>query len=121
MSDIMSYIRSGRAVEDDPNGYMLDLEPWDEETARRIARSSGVELTPEHFEVLGFLREFYAEHGPSRHAREIARELDQAFHARGGNQYLYRLFPEGPVHQGMAIAGLPVPSDSVDPAFGNSI
>jgi sulfur relay (sulfurtransferase) DsrC/TusE family protein len=46
--------------------------------------------------------------------------LESNFAEQGGHEYLRRLFPGGPVRQGMIIAGLPVPPHTEDAGFGTS-
>ena len=46
--------------------------------------------------------------------------LDEHYAEQGGRKYLRRLFPQGPVAQGMRIAGLPVPPHTEDEGFGIS-
>jgi tRNA 2-thiouridine synthesizing protein E len=52
--------------------------------------------------------------------RELGDILDEAFSDQGGRQYLRRLFPQGPVAQGMRFAGLPIPAHSEDGGFGTA-
>lgn len=98
----------------------LDLQEWSEEQARRIAADEGIELTEAHWEVIHCLRDYYLDQGPPKHGREIDDMLDEYFDDRGGRKYLHRVFPEGPVAQGMRIAGLQVPSYTEDEGFGTS-
>ena len=44
--------------------------------------------------------------------------LNEVFAGHGGRKYLWRLFPGGPVTQGLRIAGLPLPPHSGDKGFG---
>jgi tRNA 2-thiouridine synthesizing protein E len=97
----------------------LDLQDWDEEQGRRQAEQEGIELTEAHWEVVRYLRNYYLEHEPPESGRVLSDMLDNAFAARGGRKYL-RLFPEGPVAQGLRIAGLPVPAYTEDEGFGIS-
>jgi len=46
--------------------------------------------------------------------------LDIEYAEQGGRKYLRRLFPEGPVAQGMRIAGLPVPPHTENEGFGTN-
>jgi tRNA 2-thiouridine synthesizing protein E len=46
--------------------------------------------------------------------------LDMRFAHEGGRRWLRKLFPEGPVFQGMQIAGLPVPPHTEDAGFGTA-
>jgi TusE/DsrC/DsvC family sulfur relay protein len=98
----------------------LDLQEWDEEQGRRQAEQEGIELTEAHWEVVRYLRNYYLEHEPPESGRVLSDMLDNAFAAQGGRKYLRRLFPDGPVAQGLRIAGLPVPAYTEDEGFGIS-
>jgi sulfur relay (sulfurtransferase) DsrC/TusE family protein len=70
--------------------------------------------------VIQRLRDYYLENGSVESGRELGDILDEAFSDQGGRQYLRRLFPQGPVTQGMRFAGLPVPAHSEDEGFGTA-
>ncbi len=97
----------------------IEFEDWTEEIASNIAQMESIELTEAHWSVIRFLREHYAQHGRSRHARTISDALEKKFQIQGGLKYLYSLFPDGPVNQGTRIAGVPVPMDSRNNSFGS--
>ena len=120
MPDIRKFIVDRGAHEADPAGHMFGLEEWNEQIAMDRASEEGIRLTDDHWAVLRFLREHYRQHGPGPHARRIAQALDERFARHGGREYLYRLFPQGPVRQASRIAGLPAPAIVADPSFGTS-
>jgi TusE/DsrC/DsvC family sulfur relay protein len=97
-----------------------ELDNWDIETGRRIAASEGIELDDARLRVVNSLRDYYLEHGLAENGRELGDMLDERFSAEGGRKYLRELFPEGPVAQGMKIAGLPVPRHTEDQGFGTA-
>ncbi len=97
-----------------------ELDNWDVETGRGIAASEGIELDDEHLAVVEYLRSYYLDNGPVEHGRELGDLLETRFADAGGRKYLRRLFPEGPVSQGMKIAGLPVPDNTEDAGFGTA-
>lgn len=97
-----------------------ELDNWSIETGRRLAASEGLELDEERLAVVQCLREYYLEHGLADSGRELGDMLDGQFGKAGGRAYLRRLFPEGPVAQGLKIAGLPVPGDTEDAGFGTA-
>lgn len=107
---------------DDPQraGREHDLQPWGEAEAQQRAAREGIELTQEHWEVLQRLRDHYLEHGLPSSGRDVSDFLDGEFADLGGRKYLRRLFPNGPVAQGMRIAGLPIPAHTEDAGFGIS-
>ena len=45
----------------DKEGYLLELSDWSSEVAAALAEREALELTPEHWEVLELLRQFYQE------------------------------------------------------------
>ena len=110
--DVSSPVREDRERE---------LGKWTKEQAIRTAEKDGIALTDEHWCVIDCLRDYYLEKGLSQSARELSDMLEAEFTGKGGLKYLYRLFPKGPVSQGMRIAGLPLPAYTKDTGFGSSI
>lgn len=51
----------GRSIELDKDGYLADLNDWSPEVATALAVQNDIELTPEHWEILQLLRNFYDE------------------------------------------------------------
>lgn len=94
---------------------------WSRDQGLETAKSEGLILAQNHWEVVQALQEYFARHAnqPAIHVRELHDALDEKFHAKGGIRYLYQIFPKGPVAQGCRIAGLPLPSGSVDRGFGS--
>jgi len=97
-----------RAVPTDSEGYLQRLDDWSEAFARALAREEGLVLTPEHWEVIRFLRTYFHEHGVQAQVRVMIRHFARAWGpARGNNHYLHDLFPVGgPQKQGNRLAGL---------------
>ena len=98
----------------------IDLQGWSRDDGVKLAAKEGLELTEAHWHVIDFLRNRYLEQGDPESAREVAEDLEAAFEEQGGDRYLRRLFPGGPVSQGSRIAGLTVPAYSTDTSFGTS-
>ena len=85
---------------------------------REMAVKEGIELSDEHLGVVEALRDYYLELGEAENGRDLEEMLDEVFDGHGGRKYLWRLFPGGPVSQGMRLAGLPLPPHSGDKGFG---
>lgn len=101
---------AGRRIAADAQGYLRRLEDWDEALAGELARRDGLALTPEHWDVLRFLRDYYLAYRMAPGMRLLVKELGTRFgQDKGNSRYLYRLFPEGPAKQACRYAGLPKP------------
>lgn len=110
----MSYMLHGNAFEHDEEGYLKDLSIWNKELAELIAQSENIDMTPEHWEVVDFLREYYEEYQIAPAIRILVKEMKKKFGSDKGDQkYLYTLFPYGPAKQACKIAGLPKPTGCV--------
>jgi tRNA 2-thiouridine synthesizing protein E len=98
----------GRPVATDSEGYLLNLADWSEAFARALAREEGLELTPAHWEVIRFLRDYWHSHGVQAQVRVMIKHFSQRWGAeRGSNHALHALFPiGGPQKQGNRLAGL---------------
>lgn len=119
MSDILKHISPATDIDRDDSGAPTELQTWSPDAVSSRAQALGVNLSLEHLAVLQFLHQYASEHPSTKHARHFLEAAGAAFHAQGGKQYLYRLFPGGPVRQGFALAGIPVPEDSADASFGS--
>jgi len=86
------------------------LDMWSEDIGRALAANEDLKLGDAHLAVIYSLRDHFFEHGFAKAGRVLGDMLDARFQDAGGRKYLRRLFPNGPVAQGMRIAGLPVPN-----------
>ena len=103
----MGYLVQGVELETDADGYLLEAN-FTDEAVEAIAAAEGVALTPEHWEVIRYLRDEYQEHGHTPNFRNMLKGF-QAIRPEADSQYLYELFPMGPAKQAVKLAGLPQP------------
>mgnify|MGYP001609417960 CR=1 FL=1 len=105
---------NGKSYETDEEGYLANLSDWSEDVARFLAQQENVELSPNHWEVVNFLREYYSEYQIAPAIRVLTKAIGKKLGAdKGNNKYLYELFPYGPAKQACKIAGLPKPTGCV--------
>ena len=110
----MAYTVNGKTVEADEEGYLVNINEWNEDLAGLIAKDENVAMTAEHWEVVNFLREYYAEYQIAPAVRVLTKAIAKKMGPdKGSNKYLYELFPYGPAKQACKIAGLPKPTGCV--------
>lgn len=97
---------AGTEVQLNEEGYMEQMDQWNEEIAKEIAGDIGIELTDKHFEVLHYLRE-KTEAGEALTIRKVGKS--GITDIKG----LYTLFPKGPLKFSSKIAGIPKPASCV--------
>jgi tRNA 2-thiouridine synthesizing protein E len=101
-------------AEVDEEGYLLNIGDWSKEIALAMAAEDEIELTPEHWEVINFLKEYFEEYDFAPAVRVLTKAIAKRLgNDKGNSRYLYSLFPYGPAKQGCRFAGLPKPTGCV--------
>lgn len=102
---------NGATIVTDKEGYLQDSEQWNEDVAKYIASIEGIDMTPERWQIVHFVRNFYITYDTSPAMRALVKALQVSHGAEKGNsRYLYRLFPKGPAKIPTKLAGLPKPA-----------
>lgn len=98
-------------VERDVEGYLVEPDNWTEEIAETLAREEGLELKPEAWIAIRFMREYYNEHKVAPDIRHVASHLaeQKGWDKNEAKNYLFQLFPYGYVKQTCKIAGMKRP------------
>ena len=105
---------NGTTFETDEEGYLVNLADWNEDIGKAIAVIENVEMSPNHWEVVNFLRDYYNEYQIAPAVRVLTKAIGKQLGVEKGNsKYLYELFPYGPAKQACKIAGLPKPTGCV--------
>ncbi len=98
-------------IKTDQEGYLLDSSQWSETIAELIAQEELIGLTPDHWQVIHYVRQFYEAFNTSPSIRPLVKYLSTVLPPeKTGSLYLQQLFPEGPAKQATKIAGLPKPA-----------
>lgn len=102
---------SGAKVEVDGNGYLTNPDQWTPEFTEYMADKESISLTPEHHEVLDFIRESEADHGVMPDVRHVLKLLASKdnLDKSGSKDALFELFPYGYVGQACKMAGMRQP------------
>ncbi len=105
---------NGNTYETDEEGYLINLSDWTEDIGKALAVAENVDMTPGHWEVVNFLRDYYNEYQIAPAVRVLTKAIGKQLGAdKGNSKYLYELFPYGPAKQACKIAGLPKPTGCV--------
>lgn len=105
----MAYEVNGATIEADANGYLVDLNSWNQDVAMAIAAAEGItDLTKEHWDLINYLRDAYInENGEQPNNRAINKAMSDAWGRKVDSKDVFLLFPLGPSKQAGKIAGLP--------------
>lgn len=102
----MEKIIAGKPVNINEEGYLTNMEEWNEDIAKEIAQEENVELSARHFEVLNYLRD--------------QQKKDVSLTIRGVGKSgvvdikeFYALFPKGPLKISSKVAGIPKPKSCI--------
>jgi tRNA 2-thiouridine synthesizing protein E len=96
------------SIEVDEDGFMQEPDQWNEEVAKALATTEGVEeLTEDHWKLVKYLRDYYQQFGVAPMIRKLCKETGFSL------KEVYELFPSGPAKGACKVAGLPKPTGCV--------
>lgn len=103
---------NGRIIPIDSEGYLRNLDDWDETIAEQLAVQEGLQLSDAHWEILRLLRQFYQQFEMSPAMRPLIKAITAELGSdKGKSIYLMSLFPGSPAKLASKIAGLPKPTN----------
>ena len=104
----MSYEVNGKTIAANANGYLENLEDWNEDVAKAIAAAESVTLTEKSWDLINYLRDEYINNGGNQpNDRNIVKAMSDKWGTAVQSKDLYELFPMQPSKQAGKIAGLP--------------
>ncbi|MGR9088891.1 MAG: TusE/DsrC/DsvC family sulfur relay protein, partial [Gammaproteobacteria bacterium] len=106
----MVLIVKGVTLATTDQGFLVHSDDWDEDVAECLAELNGIDLKPEHWEIIRFMRDYYLRFKHLPNARVFAKAVAKSLgEEKGRSRYLHQLFPEGPLKCACKLAGLPKP------------
>ena len=99
----------GKTYEVDEDGFLQELDKWSRSLPRVTLPSkvSRENLTEEHWKLIDYIRDYYAQFGIAPMIRKICK--DTGFDLKK----IYELFPSGPAKGACKLAGLSKPTGCV--------
>jgi tRNA 2-thiouridine synthesizing protein E len=105
---------NGREIATDAEGYLANLDDWSEDIANYLSEQDNLHLADSHWEIINFMRGYYAEYGTAPNLRILTKLLKEELgEAKADKKYLFDLFPYGPAKQAARYAGMPKPTGCV--------
>lgn len=103
-----------KIIDTDEQGFLCNMSDWSKEFAEEIARRDGIELFIDHWELIGYFRDYHDENqrNPTMHSmvRTLGKSKGSRFHnQKAYEKHIYDLFPTDPIHELCKLAGLPMP------------
>ena len=93
--------------ERDGDGYLKDMDDWNEDIAKAMAAEDDFELTDERWEQIMKAREYYDEHSSVPPIRKFAKYISE------DKKDLFKLWLTGPMKPITKYGGLPKPTGCV--------
>ena len=95
-------------LEIDEDGFIQEPDKWDEEVAKALALTEGVEdMGDDHWKLVNYLRDYYLKFGIAPMIRKLCKETGFPL------KKVYELFPSGPAKGACKVAGLAKPTGCV--------
>jgi len=105
---------NGRTVETDPEGYLVNLDDWNDDVAQFLADQDNLKLEENHWKIIHYMRGYFQEYGTAPNLRFLQKGLKEEFGDEWGEKkFLFDLFPYGPAKQAGRYAGTPKPTGCV--------
>ncbi len=98
---------NGTSVETTDEGFLVNVNDWNEDIAKAMVEAEGLECTDKHMDVINYLREEHVSKGEEPNERTILKAMKDVWGKKPSSKELFKLFPGAPSKQGRKCAGLP--------------
>lgn len=96
----------------DGEGFLRELNDWNEDVATALAANEGITLSDDHVEIIDLVRRYYDQYQISPVTRVLVKLVrEQMGEAKGNSIHLMQLFSGKPAKLVSKIAGLPKPAN----------
>lgn len=100
----------GLIPEINEQGFLVNATDWNETIAIQLAEQNHIALSPAHWEIIHFIRDYYQQFKHLPNARVFTKAIAKTLgEDKGNSRYLHGLFPDGPLKYACKLAGLPKP------------
>lgn len=113
----MSITVKGEVIETDKEGFLVNPDDWTEDVALELVKQHEAaghrKVTETGWQLIHYFRDFYEEHMRHPKMNEIMRQREKMDgkdfekEEHDYKEFLYELFPHGPIRMLSKMAGLP--------------
>ena len=94
------------SVERTENGYLVDINDWNEDIAAALFVEEEIDATEEHWDIVRYVRDQVV-NGDEPNERGIMKEMGKKWGRKVKSKEMYEMFPGMPSKQGLKIGGCP--------------
>ncbi len=94
------------SVDRSANGYLENINDWNEEIAAAIFAEEEIDPTEEHWDTVKYVRQCILD-GDEPNERGIMKAMGKKWGRKVSSKEMYEMFPEMPSKQGLKIGGCP--------------
>lgn len=104
----MSLDVNGTTIETTEEGFLVNVNDWNEDVAKALALKEGITMTDKHMDLVKYLRDEHINNGGNEpNERTILKAMADIWGNKPSSKDTYDLFPGAPSKQGRKVAGLP--------------
>jgi tRNA 2-thiouridine synthesizing protein E len=94
------------SIDRSANGYLENINDWNEEIAAELFAEEGIDPTEEHWDTVRYVRQEILD-GNEPNERGIMKAMGKKWGRKVSSKEMYEMFPEMPSKQGLKIGGCP--------------
>ena len=97
----MKFEINHKVINTDAQGYLVNLDDWDEDVAVELAHQDKIDLYVDHWELIWYFRDYFIEEQRNPTMHTIVRTLGKGEgshfrHQKKYERHIYALFPPRP-------------------------
>lgn len=102
---------NNKHIQLDAEGYLINPEDWDHDVAIELAKSEGLKLNDDYWQVFDFIRQYYQQNQKFPEVRHTLKHLVSQFKLskKAAKAKLFFMFPRGYVKQACKTSGIKRP------------
>ena len=104
----MSLVVNYKEIETTEDGFLVNVNDWNEDVCKAIAEADNLELTDKTWDIINYIRDEHVNNGGNEpNVRALVKVMGKKWgNRKTSSKDLYNLIPNDPSKQGRKLAGL---------------